>query len=256
MSEKQLIAIYKGRGVSAHSYRCLKQLLAQSFEVIAINPAQINNGDLSNQFVAIVFPGGADVPYDRALIDVGIKYISTFVEKGGLYVGVCAGSYFASSAIDFTCFDGSVIKEPRRLEFFKGTVKGPAYGNYVEGSHASAQIVDLKIRSKIYKAYFNGGGNFIADLPFEKHEILATYAGSDLPAALQIKVGKGQAFLCAFHPEYNNHFLKQVIISKENGHQALELMLSKGGLSEYIESWFVTTIKECITPLPINPYGA
>lgn len=238
---KPQIAIYKGRGVSAHSYRCLKKLLEERFETVAITASAINAGDLKDYLKAIVFPGGADVPYDRALSDEGINHIRAFVEKGGLYVGVCAGSYFASSAIDFTCADGSKICEARRLKFFNGTVKGPAYATYIESSHASALLVDLKIQDNIYPAYFNGGGHFIAYTPFKDNEILATYADTGLPSALQFKVGKGQAFLCSFHPEYNNEFLQKAIQAKENGYEALQVMLSRG-INPEIATWFLAKI--------------
>ena len=246
MPAKQIVAIYNGRGVSAHSYRRLRQLLADSFETISINPAQINSGELSAELAAIVFPGGADVPYDRALTDAGIKHIRNFVENGGLYVGVCAGSSFAGKAVDFTCADGAKICESRRLKFFQGIVQGPAYGNYIKNSHESAKLVELKIQAKIYQAYFNGGGHFIADASFKDSEILATYADSDLPAALHLNIGNGQVFLCAFHPEYNNDFLHKPVNAKENGSEALLLMLSKGGISENIGNWFVQTISKSL----------
>lgn len=249
MPEKQIVAIYKGRGVSAHSYRRLKQLLTGSFETISINPSQINSGELSAELAAIVFPGGADVPYDRALNNDGIKYIRNFVENGGLYVGVCAGSYFAGEAVDFTCADGVKISESRRLVFFKGTVKGPAYVNYIEGSHESAKLIDLKIQSKIYKAYFNGGGHFITEVPLKDNEILAIYANSDLPAALHLNIGNGQVFLCAIHPEYDNDFLRKAVNAKENGYEALALMLSKGGISDDIGNWFIETISKLLPHL-------
>lgn len=243
---KPQIAVYKGRGVSAHSYRCLKQLLDKCFETVAVTATEINAGNLPYTLAAIVFPGGADVPYDRALSDEGINHIRAFVENGGLYVGVCAGSYFAGSAIDFTCADGSKICEARRLKFFKGTVKGPAYGTYIESSHASACLIDLKIDGKNYSAYFNGGGHFIGNAPFKDSEILATYADTGLPAALQFQFGKGKVFLCAFHPEYNNYFLQQVINSEAKGYEALAAMLNKGGISNELSDWFLVKIQQCV----------
>ena len=41
--------------------------------------------------MGIVFPGGADSPYQEKLQGEGNRVIRQFVEEGGWYLGFCAG---------------------------------------------------------------------------------------------------------------------------------------------------------------------
>ena len=49
----------------------------------------------------LVFPGGADLPYCKALNGEGNRLIGEYVRGGGAYLGLCAGAYYASATVDF-----------------------------------------------------------------------------------------------------------------------------------------------------------
>ena len=61
-----------------------------------IHPADIREGAL-DQFDLVLFPGGSGSKQAEGLNKAGREDVKKFVRKGGGYIGICAGSYLATS---------------------------------------------------------------------------------------------------------------------------------------------------------------
>jgi glutamine amidotransferase-like uncharacterized protein len=66
-----------------------------------ITSAEIRRGDLSG-FDVLIMPGGSGSKQAERLEKEGCRQIREFVRSGGGYVGICAGSYLASSHYDWS----------------------------------------------------------------------------------------------------------------------------------------------------------
>ncbi len=91
------IAIYDAGGTGRTSARSLEKVLRSIDDVLIrrVGPPEIRSGVLS-QFDLVVFPGGSGSKQAAALEDKGKAEVREFVQGGGGYLGVCAGSYLAA----------------------------------------------------------------------------------------------------------------------------------------------------------------
>ena len=97
------IAIYDHSDGSAKGPKNLLRFLSASkgFECTRVTPGDIRDGAL-NDFDALVIPGGSGSLQSKKLEDQGREKIKEFVNRGGGYIGICAGSYLASSHYDWS----------------------------------------------------------------------------------------------------------------------------------------------------------
>ncbi|TWT92476.1 hypothetical protein Pla108_41020 [Botrimarina colliarenosi] len=81
----------------------LERLLtpAAGFETRRVSAEQIREGSLGKADV-VVFPGGSGSAQAKRLGPEGRDVVCRFVSDGGGYVGICAGSYLASSQYDWS----------------------------------------------------------------------------------------------------------------------------------------------------------
>ena len=168
-----------------------------------------------------MFPGGADLGYCRTLNGEGNRRISQYVERGGSYLGFCAGAYYGSQHCEFEKGKKPLeVVGDRELAFYPGTCRGLAFPGFVYHSEAGARAVELKVFKEslgklslpdAFRSYYNGGGVFV-DAPKYKDrgvEILASFvqelnvdAGEGAAAVVYCKVEQGGALLSCPHPEY------------------------------------------------------
>jgi len=91
------VAVYEGTGVG----RSIKELIAvldtfTDIQYERITADEIREGQLAGYDV-VVHPGGSGSKQGKALEEAGRKQVRAFVQGGGGFVGICAGSYLASS---------------------------------------------------------------------------------------------------------------------------------------------------------------
>lgn len=173
----------------------------------------------------LVFPGGADLGYCRALNGDGNRRISQFVERGGAFLGFCAGGYYGSKKCEFEVGNPKMeVVGTRELAFYPGTCRGCAFPGFVYHSEAGAKAAEIKVSkaaftqdpiSDTFRLYYNGGGVFV-DAPKyhdEGVEVLASFTekvkvdpGEGAAAVVYCKVGNGAAILTSPHPEYVHIF--------------------------------------------------
>ena len=166
-------------------------------------------------------PGGADLGYCHALNGEGNRRISQFVERGGLYVGFCAGGYYGSSRCEFEVGDKDLeVVGDRELKFFPGICRGLAFPGFVYHSEKGARAAELKVDKAaltegaipdVLRCYYNGGGVFVDASRYRDSgvEVLASFteklhvdSGKGAAAVVYCKVGEGAALLTGPHPEY------------------------------------------------------
>lgn len=92
------VAVYTDKGTSTS----LKNLFAAldgfpDVKYDKLSGDDVRAGKLTGSDLAL-FPGGSGGGQGKALGEDGRKQVKTFVEKGGGYLGICAGSYLASTS--------------------------------------------------------------------------------------------------------------------------------------------------------------
>lgn len=189
----QNIVIYQDEGVGPFGLSCLREFFKED-AVRLVDANSVIEGKVLENTNIFVMPGGPDKPYCRKLNGKGNANIRSFVENGGMYIGVCGGAYFASSAIEFHKGREDEICEPRELAFIDGTAIGsiPALAAPYNDRLQSASITTVNGTPVLYYGgpYFNGNA-----------EILGVYDTVKLPAIVRQKVGKGAAILSGVHFE-------------------------------------------------------
>ncbi|KAI9700829.1 MAG: biotin holocarboxylase synthetase [Candelina mexicana] len=226
MASKRLnVLVYSGTGSTIESVRhclyTLRRLLTPHYAVIAVTGEAILKEPWTASCALLVFPGGADLGYCRKLNGEGNRRISQFVQRGGAYLGLCAGGYYGSKRCEFEVGDKKMeVVGNRELAFFPGTCQGCAFTGFVYHSEKGARAVALRIGrttqeegiiSDDFKSYYNGGGVFVGaeNLKGQGVEVLADYADKlDIDtkggsaAVVYCKVGEGGAVLTGPHPEF------------------------------------------------------
>ena len=165
-------------------------------------------------------PGGADLGYCRTLNGEGNRRIAQFVERGGCYLGFCAGAYYGSGRCEFEVGNKQLeVIGPRELGFFPGICRGLAFPGFVYNTEKGAKAPELKVHKSalgkgsapdLFRSYYNGGGVFVDAPSFRDKgvEVLAEYtqplrvdSGNGTAAVVYCKVGEGGAVLSCTHPE-------------------------------------------------------
>ncbi|SCU81282.1 LAME_0B06348g1_1 [Lachancea meyersii CBS 8951] len=213
------VLVYNGPGASPdsvkHTLVSLRRLLEPFYAVSTVNAKILKTEPWAGKTSAVVFPGGADLPYTKECASV-MPQIKKFVSKqGGSFIGFCAGGYFATDRVEFALRDPQLeVVGTRDLKFFPGVGRGPAFHGFKYNSEAGARAANLKIpNGEEFKTYYNGGCVFADAEKFDNVEVLARYSepldvpfsqnGEGLGAAVVLcHVGKGKALLTGPHPEY------------------------------------------------------
>ncbi|CAI4037765.1 hypothetical protein SMKI_04G0980 [Saccharomyces mikatae IFO 1815] len=223
------VLVYNGPGTTPgsvkHAVESLRDFLEPYYAVSTVNAKVLQTEPWMSKTSAVVFPGGADLPYVQACQPI-ISRLKQFVTKqGGIFIGFCAGGYFGSSRVEFAQGDPTMeVSGSRDLRFFPGTSRGPAYNGFQYNSEIGARAVALNLPDgSQFSTYFNGGAVFVDADKFDNVEILAAYADhpdvpssdsgkgqSENPAAVVLcDVGRGKVLLTGPHPEFNVRFMKK-----------------------------------------------
>ncbi|KAF8463122.1 biotin-protein ligase [Kalaharituber pfeilii] len=229
MASKLNVLVYSGIGTTIGSVQqalyTLRRLLSPTYSVAPVTADTLTKEPWQSTTALIVFPGGADLGYCRALNGEGNRRITLFVRRGGGYLGFCAGGYYGSSRVEFEVDDPDMaVVGSRELAFFPGTCRGCAFSGFKYGREDGARAAKVKVEKGVwgdnggdysgvdggeFVSYYNGGGVFVdADKFKEKNvEVLARYEqslaveGGDA-AAVHIRVGEGNVVLTGPHPEF------------------------------------------------------
>jgi len=144
--------------------------------------------DFFNNVDAVCFPGGigdAD-SYDYLLQSNG-RVIRDFVQRGGKYLGVCMGAYWAGTEY----FNLLTDVEPQQY------IKRPNTDTH----RPHAKNIDVVWKDTQQKMFFYDGCALIGNE--KKFETIARYSNGDPMAIIQDNVG-----LIGCHPESEPHWYK------------------------------------------------
>ena len=168
-------------------------LLFQSYKVDTINAEKIiNEPKWKEECVLLVIPGGRDLPFCELLNGKGNGEIRDFVYKGGSYLGICAGAYYACRHIEFDKHNPEMcIYGSRELAFCSEVARGPYFHGFTYDSRMGACATSIILQQDIQhwaskgpvikdgeiKVYFNGGPEFTATEESDDNRslILANY---------------------------------------------------------------------------------
>ena len=142
--------VYNGPGASVRSVHSLVRSLERcgEFTVRTVSATEVTSDDESWRSADLfVFPGGADLPYVSALGPVGMQRIRSYVEQGGVYLGFCAGAYFASGAVSFEAGTKLEVVGERHLKFYRGTAAGAAFPGFDYESERGAVAAKIKYKN-------------------------------------------------------------------------------------------------------------
>ncbi|EFR05115.1 biotin-protein ligase [Nannizzia gypsea CBS 118893] len=215
-----------GNGTTVDSVRqclyTLRRILSPNYAVIPVTGEMVIKEPWTASCALFVMPGGADLPYCRTLNGEGNRRIKQFVQRGGSYLGLCAGGYYGSARCEFEVGNKKLeVIGDRELAFFPGIARGCAFAGFVYHSEEGARAADLKVsRSALpvgsvpdtFKCYYNGGGVFVDASKYadEGIEVLASYTeklhvdpGEGQAAVVYCPVGDGAAILTGPHPEFS-----------------------------------------------------
>jgi len=171
-SAKDTVYIYAGPGASKNSLlqtaTTMKALLNENYKIEYIFPEQLLNETWETKTALLIIPGGADVPYTQALNGMGNQKIRSYVENGGSFLGICAGSYYAGAYVEFAIGTPFEVLGDRELAFFSGIVRGPFLAPYDYKSESGARSANITWKdplefqkNTLFTVYYNGGGYFV-----------------------------------------------------------------------------------------------
>ncbi len=229
----QQIIVYVDRGVDGvslkHTVKSLEQEVDPSKHVIRrMDSKTLKNENWEKETALLIIPGGRDVYYHQALDGQGTSKIRAFVEKGGSYLGICAGAYFGSGSIEFEKGGNCEVCADRSLSFFPGVAEGPAYGKnkYQIDGLQGLEAAHISWKDMAFHAYFNGGCRFDKAHEFPGVSVLSSYLelDQDPAAVVSCQIGQGKAILSGVHLEYsaaalhrNNPYIERIRHLLEKG---------------------------------------
>jgi len=201
------IAIYADSGASKEApnlTRCLSSTSIFVYELLTAK--EIRDGAL-DRFDVVIHPGGSGQEQAETLGADGRRAVCRFVERGGGYVGICAGVYLASAHYPWSLalLDARVVD---REHWARGT--GEVQLRLTESGHRTLGV------DRETLAIHYGQGPLLApaqndDIP--DYELLATYeteiAENGAPAGVMKgtaaiargRYGRGRVFCFSPHPE-------------------------------------------------------
>lgn len=202
------VAIYDHSGGSANGPKNLMRILIpdSGFAANVVTPQEIRDGALKDYDV-LIMPGGSGSKQSAMLEQKGRDNVKKYVESGGGYVGICAGSYLASSHYPWSL--GIInAKVWDRSHWARGT-------GSVELELSSSGSDVLKSERKVLDCYYGQGPLLVPDNQPDMpgYEVLATY-GSEIAekgapigamvgthAIIRSKYGNGRVMCFSPHPE-------------------------------------------------------
>ncbi len=213
MPRKKQLVVYSSHTVSTGT---LIPRLKESFYQALIRktgPDDLHKpGLLGSDTLAFFLPGiiGEKSPYNTEIGPAGNAAIRRYVENGGVFVGICAGAYYACRDI---LYDPPWLPQPKTsqpgLDFFNALAKGPLPGFALHGDEAwysdctvtTISYQDSQDTRAVTGIAYGNGPMLIPD-DDEEIEILARY--EDVPgrpiAIAAKRIGKGLALFVGVLP--------------------------------------------------------
>lgn len=215
------VGVYAASGVGLKGLVQLDRLLTpeHGFILRRVCGADIRDGSLA-QFDVAIFPGGSMRGQAKSLKASGLDAVRTYVQRGGNYVGICAGAYLASNNYDVSLhiLDADVID---RKHWARGRGKVPV-------EFTTKATSQLGISSPRHSMFYANGPIYQAsgDPKLPDFQVLARFRGEvtkegvpggvmpGTPAIVLSRYGEGRVLCSSAHPELTqglDEMLRQLI---------------------------------------------
>lgn len=210
--KNSVIYIYHDEGASKESLiqtlAALKSL-EEKYKLETIDAQQLKQRFWTQDALLFVMPGGADLPYVKKLNGKGNTIIKEYVAKGGSFLGICAGSYFGSSYVEFDKGGPLEVVGHRELSFFEGKAIGPVLApyDYKTKSGVRAAVIQTVFPDVPEVSLFYSGGGFFENAQHYPYTKVVGIYENQLPAIVFINYGKGKVLLSGVHFEYDPFLL-------------------------------------------------
>ncbi len=187
------IALYSDQGVWEDGKVALIQMFRSAGHIIDTVNADFVNSGIPADYDLLVIPGGWAVSYRRRINNHGLSAIRNFVANGGIYLGICAGSYFAADTVEW---------QGRRYDYPLDLYDGIAVGAIDQIApwpqyDMSRIFITREIGDSIQFVLYYGGPYFSGGF----FDTLAVYTEIDQPAIIKFRYGSGWVVLSGVHPE-------------------------------------------------------
>ncbi len=202
--ETKKVLIYNDEGTNQSSLKAIEsQLDKMTFTSKMVNSHYLKTKNWEKKTHLLIMGGGENRFWELSLGMEGMLRIANFVRRGGRYLGICAGAYFAASQSIFCQNGAQTIKKSRPLAFYQGTATGPINrsSNYLSLQAALAAKVDLLSQEGI--CYYQGGCSFDIHEDTPTTKVLGRYQQPyEGSCIISCQVEEGKAVLCGLHPEF------------------------------------------------------
>lgn len=214
------IGLYLDNGVFDDCRTSTKLMLDEmNCSYTIINKDSILSGCLQ-RYSLLLMPGGDMWTYKNHLGNNGMNLIKEYVNKGGGYIGICGGAYFASYKVVWRGW----AEEPRTnilmygLNLFTGTADGPIEDfapTYVV-EQCKIKITDLnhpvcKDIQETITPYYHHGPNFLINSS-QTISVLGKTVNGEKTAIIAFNYNWGKVFLISSHPEFDAAKISRGII--------------------------------------------
>lgn len=207
-SEIVRVAIYDHSDGSATGPKDLMRILSKEsgFDCVRLHPDKIR-GNTLNAFQLLIVPGGSGSLQSKKLGEAGRKAIRDFVSRGGGYLGICAGSYLASSQYPWSLhlIDAHIWD---RVHWARGTGK-------IDLELTADGREAMQADTERVSCYYGQGPLFLpgSDPVLPAYETLASYQSDispknlpfdhmlDTHAIIRSEFGAGRVVCISPHPE-------------------------------------------------------
>ena len=209
---RQKVLIYRDYGVA--DLTNLSKALELYFEPRGIQvdftdaSAILKENALDENVLLFVMPGGAATPFLQKLYVQGNEKIRVYIEKGGAYLGICAGAYYACSKIEFEkdIPELTIVRQKELLNLIDVTAVGTLHQElgilpYMKNEMAAAAVDLVWEDFEEHSAHYHGGPKFESQQ--EDYEVLARYKTieGNPPAIIKKNYGSGRVVLSGVHFE-------------------------------------------------------
>lgn len=172
-------------------------------DVRYIDANDITRGVLDESPAAFIMPGGASRYVADKLDGAGNAAIKNYVAKGGCYIGICAGAYYACRTI-YWHNGAQKITVTNELALFGGASQGPI-AEYCTGTD-TARIAQITTADGQRLPTLYWGGPRFFDVAENNANVLARYDGlsNNDAAIISGTHGQGCWLLTSNHPEFDD----------------------------------------------------
>lgn len=173
-----------------------------------------------DRYRLLIMPGGDMYRYRTYLGDGGMAAIKSFVERGGGYIGVCGGSYFAAAR---TVWHGWAGKPRENIVFiglglWDAVAEGPIE-NFAPGyvdEQCAVRLVDRRHPvthnlPETIPIHYDHGPAFLCNASVPA-DVLGTTVNGGKTILAAFRCGAGRVFLTGVHPELSGSRISWVMM--------------------------------------------